>query len=355
MVRLATGATPGDVHVSEGGIGPFVRNVTGPWSATRGVLSAFVAPTAPATVWSFTRIRGAAAPVTVPVTFPIPDAERAGAPIVVGDLAFVTARAPAAAAEPATGNADAGVNDAAAVSTDASIAAADSGSNDGAAPGVPRAPGHLYAATIADTDPPALAFASIAEVVSPERDIPLSVCRFGDQLAVGVHGAWHRTTVLFRRDGRWSQPVDGLAQPGAFTCRRDEATFTWMETQGRRRVHQLRCTPERCTASEAIPPTFDGDVLPAVTDVDGKVLLVASPGPSHGLQMVLAPIDRIANTDPVVLIDDGEHGGVELAPAVNVFSRASTGVILVNTSAEPYTSYAIRVAPNGEFSAIHTD
>jgi hypothetical protein len=282
----------------------------------------------------------------------MPESERGSAPIVVGDLALVTARAPASAAIPTAPNVnDAGVAD----GSNGDANASDASAADGSSSATPRIPGHLYAANLGTNDPASIAFAPVAEVVSPERDIPLSVCRAGDRLAVAVHGAWHRTSVVFRREGHWTQPVDGLAQPGAFTCRRDEATFTWMETQGRRRVHQLRCTPDRCVASEAIPPTFEGDVVPAVTDVDGNVLLVATPGPGHGLQMVFAPIDRLANTEPIVVMDDGEHGGIELAPAVSVFSRASTGIIVVNAAREPYTSYAIRVAASGEFSAVHTD
>ena len=344
MVRLAAGSTAGDVYLGEAGLTPFVRNAGSAYSARGGVFSAFIAPVAPVIAWSFTRVRGASPATTVPVTFPMPDDQRAGAPLVVGDLALVASRGIAAPSVVATG--DAAVD---AASTDATAPA------DGSAPHDVPNNGHLFVAPIAATDPPALAFSSVADVVSPERDATLSVCRHGAQIAVGVHGAWHRTSVVFLRDGHWTHAVDGLAEPGAFTCRDGEATFTWMETQPRRRVHQLRCTPDRCVASEAVPPTFDGDVLPVVTDVDGKVLLAASPGPSHGLQMVLAPIDRLAATEPVVLIDDGEHGGLEIAPTVRVFSRGPAGVVLVNALAEPYTSYAIRVDPTGAYASVHTD
>ena len=73
---------------------------------------------------------------------------------------------------------------------------------------------HLYGPCGRPADPPALAFASVADVVSPERDAPLSVCRHGAQIAVGGKGVQpfleHRLLALHlfaRRPGR-----DGIKQ-----------------------------------------------------------------------------------------------------------------------------------------------
>ncbi len=378
FVRLANGPAPGDVYLAEAGIAPYAHASVGPWSGTGGVFSTFVvlaaptAPTPPAApapphaaiatpvptpTWSFERVRGGASPSRVDVTFPVDEAHRT-APLLLGDLALVAVRTepPAAAAStgasPDASTPDAALPDAsdvAVAATDAAPPSADSGASQA------NASGRLMAASIAAAEPPVVAFAPVADVVAPDREQPLLACRAGHQLAVAVRGAWHRTSVLFYRDGRWSTPVDGIAHPGSFTCRADEATFTWLETVGRRRVHQLRCTPTRCTPSEAIPPIFDGDALPVVTDLDGQVVLLATPGPGHGLQLVRAPIDRLAGTDPVVLLDDGEHGGLEVAPAISVLSRGGAAVVIVNAAAEPYTSYAIRIDPSGEFRAVRQD
>ncbi|MEI8257552.1 MAG: hypothetical protein WCJ30_17905, partial [Deltaproteobacteria bacterium] len=74
-----------------------------------------------------------------------------------------------------------------------------------------------------------------------------------------------------------------------------------------------------------------------------------------GLQLVHAPIDRLAGSTPVVLLDDGEHGGLEVAPALTLLSRGGAAIVIVNAAAEPYTSYAIRIGPAGDFSSVRQD
>jgi hypothetical protein len=190
----------------------------------------------------------------------------------------------------------------------------------------------------------------IGPVPAPGGAAGVRACRAGETLAVAVFGEGDRAAVMFQRDGRWSPPVSTTARAGAFTCRDGEATVTWTETAPRRLVHQVRCTARGCQGAEGPLPDFGAE--PAVTDLDGRVLLLVSPGPGRGLWMRLAPLERLADAPDVVLVDDAEHGGLHLNADVRPFVRGNTAVVFVTAAGEQHATYALRIAADGVFSAV---
>jgi hypothetical protein len=294
-------------------------------------------PSPTASAWTLTTLHGDDAPVTSTLRAPFADAERTGAPVLVGSQWLVAQSIHAAA--PTTAGPDAGAHDASTATSDAGDASTTT--HDSV---------RLYASALPTRANEVATATPIGDAPIAAIDAHISACRTESTLAVVVRGANDASSAItFFEDGHWSAPVVAETARASLSCRAHEVSFTWLETSPHRWIRQVRCTTAGCNESHGSFPTFPGDVLPAVADVDGKVLLLASPGPGHGLVAVYAPVTDLARTDRRVVLDDGDHGGLDIDPRIQIFVRGAAAIALVSATAEPFPTYAIRFDAQGNF------
>jgi hypothetical protein len=205
---------------------------------------------------------------------------------------------------------------------------------------------------------------------SPE----LAACRSETSLVVRVRsyddtaeGRTALATVAIRTLGApvsddravWERvPKEVAVQADAeFSCRRNEATFTWLD---RDIVRQSRCTPGGCNqeASEPLALLWDSGRVNRVADLDGKAILVglgmtAGPvvaGSVETVRMRVGPVRQLARAPDIVLLGDAAHEGVN-ASDVHVYVRRGAALVLV-TSDEPEPFRAVTVSSTGAFEPL---
>ena len=280
-------------------------------------------------------------PEISPVAAPFAAQVARGLPLIIGNQVISIAGEPASdPALPQTSRADASAVDA----TTSDATAADAAS--------PSLGATLWTGTIVGSTPPSTHWESRGSIGPLAPDVAISACRTEAMIAVAVRDHTDRVGLSFETHGQWSVPVMADVARGAFTCRGTEAAFTWIENRPHRWLHQLRCTPQGCAESHASFPTFPGDVQPVATDLDGNVLMLWSPGPGRGMQFLLAPLADLATAVRRVVFDDADHGGLATSPEIPVFVRRDAAVVLVSTTAEPFTTYAVRIDAHGSFTPV---
>jgi hypothetical protein len=270
--------------------------------------------------------------------------ERTGTPVLLGSRWLVAQNIPATTAAP---SADGGVADAS-----ADVAHVDA-SADGASAASGRPGVRLFAGEVPEGANAVSQAEAIGDAQAAAEEAHITACRTETTLAVVVRGAnGAASAITFFEGGHWSAPVLAETARASMSCRAHEVSFTWLETSPHRWVRQVRCTAQSCAESHGSFPTFQGDVMPVAVDLDGKVLLLASPGPGHGLVMVYAPVEAIGRADRRVIFDDGDHNGLDLDPRPQVYVRGGAAVALVSSTTQPYPTYVIRFDPQGNFRGI---
>jgi len=210
----------------------------------------------------------------------------------------------------------------------------------------------------------------------PSKVKHVEACRTQDGIVLAMVGpdpkesagadAERVAAMAFAKGKRWHKAVSGTmagatkpwSQPAwrSFNCRGEEGTLTWLRADGG--VGQLRCTPKGCEAKQSEPLTTTGRKgEPRLADLGGRVLYVSVVGgkaPLAGLTetvvMRFAPVDKLDDAPPQVLVGDEDHAGLaNLHSSVGLLANDGAAIILVRSGDRVF---AARIEPDGKVTKV---
>lgn len=134
------------------------------------------------------------------------------------------------------------------------------------------------------------------------------------------------------------------------------ARFTWLETGARTVLHQLTCRESGCTPAEVLLDEFP--TPPVVAPLYDRVVLAHSPR-GKGLHLRVAPLARLNSAEDNIVLDDADHGGLDLAPLAQPVALASAegeerAFLLLTAQGTTSATYLLQVEPSGRVTALPT-
>jgi len=185
--------------------------------------------------------------------------------------------------------------------------------------------------------------------ITPEDEEPhIAGCRTPEATIVRVRGS-HNEQMAFRSGDRWLAPVLVNGLGGQLTCRAAEGTITRIDygqedARYAPTLVQNRCSAAGCRTTHVTMKVLTGgirEMLPqgpaqvVATDIEGKLLVVWSPGGAGGVRMRIGPIEEIAKAPDVVVYDDFLQDSA-IKPLTTLFemrllSRGDAALLLLST------------------------
>jgi hypothetical protein len=229
----------------------------------------------------------------------------------------------------------------------------------------------LVAAEMGAGDATLGAFADVGQLAeggaaerTPAPVPQLSGCRAAKALVVRARG--ERNELLsFLVAGKWTKPVQAPGVGGALGCRKAEASITRVDPSRTESLLETsithhRCTPASCqTTTIKMDDFLKGEAILApkggvvAADLDGKLLVVWGAAERGGVRMRLAPPDKVARAEDVVLFDDllkdGQVQKTSQLFDMRLLGRERFALLLLSTSTG---THALRVEPDGKVAPV---
>lgn len=140
-----------------------------------------------------------------------------------------------------------------------------------------------------------------------------------------------------------------VADPPKVTCGDGTATLTEHRVTGREvRITQMRCTPGGCTRKEARLRDVPVKSMWMVSSL-GEAVLMLWRAPSGALRARVAPIERLAETQDVIVFDAPDYGGPKTGSR-QFFTDGKTAVVFFTDEG----LHGLWIAADGSFGAVRS-